>query len=155
MAHEGERRGREEGTESSSQPLPFLAAAHAGQSVCLSSQVSVHRPHILGQRRITAAGLLPHSCSPHTRHCSWSRSAQNLVPCSLASHTLHENGHCLSIKPGLVLQSPPAAHCGQSLWTSEQSEEQMPHETGHVEVMLGFFLHSPLRAQPPQASSLS
>ena len=27
------------------------------------------------------------------------------------------------------MQSPPAAHCGQSLLTSEQSEEQMPHET--------------------------
>ena len=110
------------------------------------------------------------------------------------------------------MQSPPAAHCGQSLLTSEQSEEQMPHETlrrkqagsafgqlgggrllsapehapgcpklrpasadpplgsrwpadtghafdiatcGHVVAMLGFFLHSPLRAQPPQASSLS
>ena len=109
------------------------------------------------------------------------------------------------------MQSPPAAHCGQSLFTSEQSEEQMPHETlrrkqagsalaswggaaalsvrscprlpqapahlgqsaawvalaghtglgidiaacGHVVAMPGFFLHSPLRAQPPQASSLS
>ena len=45
------------------------SCAQLGQSEYLSSQASVHTPHISGHSFITDDGFVPHSCSPQMWHC--------------------------------------------------------------------------------------
>mmetsp|Transcript_10137 Transcript_10137/g.29509 ORF Transcript_10137/g.29509 Transcript_10137/m.29509 type:complete len:208 (+) Transcript_10137:143-766(+) len=99
------------------------SCAQLGQSEYLSSQASVHTPHISGHSFITDDGFEPHSCSPQMWHCLRSESPQaargamlrpSAVLASMSTgclaalwvislQTMHECGHSLSMKAGLSM----------------------------------------------------
>ena len=110
------------------------SVAHVGQSFALSSQATVHTPHVAAHSAIIIAGFFTHSSSSaQMAHAVAFLSAQ--PPSALQVARPQDVGHVLSVWPGLLTHSPSFAQPGQSSWTSLQRPLHTPQVTGQFMFM--------------------